>query len=121
MNRVKQRHIDRKKRIRRIRKHVLGTPERPRLSVRRSLRHVSAQIIDDISGTSLCQVSSAAKGFEIPQKAKKSDISRKVGELIAGAAKEKGIEKVVFDRRGYPFHGRIKALADGARSAGLEF
>jgi len=93
--------------------------------VRRSLRHISAQIFDDEAGRSLVQVTSTAK--DVAEKAaaegksNKSDVSRLVGEMVAAKAKEHGIEQVVFDRKGYPYHGRVKALADSARAAGLVF
>ena len=112
----------RKRRARRIRKTIYGTQQRPRLSVRRSLNHIYAQIIDDSSGKSLLQVGSTCK--DVAGKAsdkKKTDISKLVGELLAEKAKEKGIEKVVFDRKGYAYHGRIKALAEAARKKGLQF
>jgi large subunit ribosomal protein L18 len=113
---------ERKKRALRIRKKISGSQERPRLSVRRSLKHIYAQIVDDGSGKSLLQVGSTNK--EIAAKASeknKTDVSRLVGEIIADKAKEKGIEKVVFDRKGYAYHGRIKALAEAARKKGLKF
>jgi large subunit ribosomal protein L18 len=114
--------LERKKRALRIRKKIHGTQERPRLSVRRSLNHIYAQIIDDTKGASLLQVASNCK--EIAQKASdknKTDVARFVGEMVAEKAKEKGIEKVVFDRKGYTYHGRIKALAEAARKKGLQF
>ena len=114
--------VERKRRAARIRKVVHGTQERPRLSVRRSLNHIYAQIIDDSTGKSLLQVGSTHK--EIIDKSadkKKTDVSKLVGELVAEKAKEKGIEKVVFDRKGYAYHGRVKALAEVARKKGLQF
>ncbi|MBD3393732.1 MAG: 50S ribosomal protein L18 [Chitinivibrionales bacterium] len=122
MDKARQKVVDRKKRARRVRKHVFGTTERPRLCVRRSLKHIYAQIVDDVAGTALVQVGSSAK--EVMQKAdknSKTDAAKIVGELIAAKALEKGIERVVFDRKGYPYHGRIKALADAARAKGLAF
>jgi large subunit ribosomal protein L18 len=113
---------ERKKRALRIRKKVHGTTQRPRLSVRRSLKHMYAQIIDDSNGKSLVQIGSSDK--EIAKKGadkNKTDVSRLVGEMIAEKAKEKGIEKVVFDRKGYTYHGRVKALAEAARKKGLQF
>jgi large subunit ribosomal protein L18 len=114
--------VERKKRALRIRKTVTGNAERPRLSVRRSLNHIYAQIVDDTTGKSLVQIGSNSK--DIASKSsnmKKTDVSRLVGEAVADKAKEKGIEKVVFDRKGYTYHGRIKALADAARKKGLKF
>ncbi|MGB7566625.1 MAG: 50S ribosomal protein L18 [Chitinivibrionales bacterium] len=117
--------VERKKRAFRIRKRVAGTRQRPRLSVRRSLNHIYVQIIDDIAGASLVQVGSTNKEIagKITDKKKmsKTEVSKLVGELVAEKAKEKGIEKVVFDRKGYAFHGRIKALAEAARKKGLQF
>ncbi len=106
----------------RIRKKVLGTPERPRLSVYRSLNHVYAQLIDDSQGKTIVAASTLDKEFG-SQQGHKGNVStaKKVGELIAARALQKGLKKVVFDRGGYMYHGRVKALADGAREAGLEF
>ena len=110
----------RQRRIKRVRKKVRGTAERPRLTVYRSNRYIYAQIIDDTRGVTLCAASSLDKEFN-PKLGKNVDSAKKVGELIAKRALEKGIKKVVFDRRGYKYHGRIKALADAAREAGLDF
>jgi large subunit ribosomal protein L18 len=125
MDKAKKRIVDREKRAFRVRKAIFGSTERPRLCVRRSLKHISAQIIDDTTGKSIAQVSSAAKGFSAKAgengKVTKSDVAKTVGEMIAEMAKEKGIQKVVFDRKGYLYHGRIKALAEAARSKGLVF
>jgi large subunit ribosomal protein L18 len=106
----------------RIRKEVSGTPERPRLSVYRSLNHIYAQIIDDSRGSTLVAVSTLDKDFS-SEKGHKGNVSmaKKVGQLIAKRALEKGLKKVVFDRSGYLYHGRVRALAEGAREAGLEF
>lgn len=103
----------------RVRKKVQGTAERPRLNVFRSNRHIYAQVIDDMAGKTIAAASTQTKGFD--EKLKKSDAARKIGELIGKLAIEKGVDKVVFDRSGYIYHGRIKALADGAREAGLKF
>jgi large subunit ribosomal protein L18 len=105
---------------RRIRKKVTGTPERPRLCVFRSLKHIYAQIIDDVHGRTLAAASSAAKSSGLAGGGNLAS-AREVGRLIAERAKEKGIRRVVFDRGGYLYHGRVKALADAAREAGLEF
>jgi large subunit ribosomal protein L18 len=105
---------------RRIRKKVTGTPERPRLCVFRSLKHIYAQIIDDVHGRTLAAASSAAKSSGLAGGGNVAS-AREVGRLIAERAKEKGIRRVVFDRGGYLYHGRVKALADAAREAGLEF
>ena len=103
----------------RIRKRVSGTPERPRLSVFRSTKHIYAQLVDDASGATLVFASSkeAAKSGE----GGKTSASGAVGKLLAERAKAKGIVRVCFDRGGYLYHGRVKALADGARAGGLEF
>ena len=106
----------------RIRRKVSGTAERPRLSVYRSLNHIYAQIIDDSRGSTLVAVSTLDKDFS-SEKGHKGNVSmaKKVGQLIAKRALEKGLKKVVFDRSGYLYHGRVRALAEGAREAGLEF
>ena len=100
----------------RIRKSVKGTAERPRLSVFRSNKQIYAQVINDITGTTLASTSSL--GLE---KMNKTEQSKKVGELVANKAKEAGVEKIVFDRNGYLYHGRVQALADAAREGGLKF
>ncbi len=115
----------RQKRAVRIRKKISGTSARPRLCVRRSLCHIYAQIVDDVTGASLVQTGSTSKEIagKIVDKKKtsKTDVARLVGELVAEKAKEKGIEKIVFDRKGYAYHGRVKALAEAARKKGLQF
>ena len=103
----------------RVRKKISGTPEAPRLSVYRSNKHIQAQIIDDTKGITLVSASSLEKGFEC--EGTKTDAAKKVGEAIAERAKAKGIDTVVFDRGGYLYHGRVKALAEGAREGGLQF
>lgn len=115
----------------RIRQKLRGTSERPRLAVFRSVSHIYAQLIDDAEGKTLVAASSVDKNAR-PAKAAKGGKTSKtsggnvaaaktIGKLVAERAKEKGITKVVFDRGGYPYHGRVKALADAARAAGLEF
>ena len=104
----------------RVRKKIAGTPERPRLVVFRSSKHIYAQLVDDERGLTLAGVADTSEGMQIEGKGKVAR-SFAVGKLIAAKAKEKGIAKVVFDRGGYLYHGRIKALADAARAAGLEF
>jgi large subunit ribosomal protein L18 len=106
---------------RRIRKRVAGTPERPRLAVFRSQSHIYAQLIDDDAGRTLCSASSLDKELKGDKRGANVDSAKKVGQLIASRAKEKGIEAVVFDRGGFQYHGRIKALADAARESGLKF
>lgn len=125
MDSSKKRVVSRERRAYRIRKKVFGTSERPRLCVRRSLKHIYAQLIDDEKGITIVQVGSKDKEFasKITDKAamNKSAVSKAVGELLAEKAKEKGVQKIVFDRKGYLFHGRVKALADSVRGKGLIF
>jgi large subunit ribosomal protein L18 len=114
---------DIRQRIRnRIRKKIQGSPERPRLAVFRSQEHIYAQVIDDEEGKTLCSASSLDKDLK-PKLKRGGDVAaaKEVGQLIAGRAKDKGIAAVVFDRGGFAYHGRIKALADAAREAGLKF
>jgi len=116
---------NRKRQVRRklrVRKSVLGTPERPRLTVFRSNMHIGAQIIDDLRGVTLCQAASVNKEVrqDIAYGGNKG-AAKRIGEILAQRAKEKGIEQVVFDRNGYKYHGRVKALADAARENGLKF
>ena len=104
----------------RIRRTIKGTAERPRLSVYRSNKQIYAQIIDDLNGVTLASASSSSKDFEV-MKEKKVEIAKAVGKAIAAKAVKGGITSVVFDRGGYLYHGRVKALAEGAREAGLKF
>lgn len=118
-----ERRLRRKKRVR---KKVFGTPERPRLSVYRSVKHIYAQIIDDTRGHTLVAASSLTPEIrerweELKKEGGKTAVARAVGELLGKRALEAGIKKVVFDRGGFKYHGRVKALAEGARAAGLEF
>ena len=113
------RNDKRVKRHARVRKNLFGTPERPRLCVYRSNKNISAQVIDDVNGVTLAAASSMSKGFE--GDGGNIEGAKKVGEMIAKAALEKGISEVVFDRGGYLYHGRVKELADGARENGLKF
>ncbi len=116
------RRTARLRRHKRVRGRVAGTPERPRLNVFRSLRHIYAQIIDDTQGRTLVAASSIDHELrEKLQGLKKSEQARLVGLALAERAKAKGVRKVVFDRGGYKYIGRVKALADGAREGGLEF
>lgn len=105
---------------RRIRRKVTGTAERPRLCVFRSVKHIYAQVIDDTQGRTLVAADSAGKGSGLASGGNVAG-AKAVGRLIAERAKAKGIQKVVFDRGGYLYHGRVKALAEAAREAGLEF
>ena len=112
----------RKKRHLAVRKTLKGSEQRPRLCIHRSLSNIHAQIVDDTKGVTLVAASSDEKSF-VDEKGHKGNIemAKKVGALIGKKAVEKGIKQVVFDRGGYLYHGRVKALADGAREAGLEF
>jgi len=106
----------------RIRRRIIGTKDKPRISVHRSINNISAQLIDDIEGVTLCAASSMDKNFRDKHKSGGNVKAAEVlGEMIAKAAQAKGIKKVVFDRGGNLYHGRIKAFADSARKAGLEF
>ena len=107
------------KRHARVRSKISGTPECPRLDVFRSAKHIYVQIIDDVNGTTLASASTVEKDFGAYGGNKEA--AKKVGELIAKRALEKGIENVVFDRGGYVYHGRVKELAEGAREGGLKF
>jgi len=115
----KKRYI---RRVFRVRKKIFGTPERPRLAVYRSLRHIYAFLIDDVSGKTLTSVSTLTPEIREQIKGlKKTEQAAVVGKKIAEKAKALGIERVVFDRRGFKYHGRIKSLADAAREGGLKF
>jgi large subunit ribosomal protein L18 len=115
VRRPKGRQELRTRRHLRVRKRVSGTAERPRLVVFRSLKHIYAQLVDDTAGHTLAQVS------DHKLTGKKSEKSTEIGKLIAQKAKDAGVSRVVFDRAGYRYHGRVKAVADGAREGGLEF
>lgn len=119
---AKEKTEGRENRHKRIRKKLYGTPERPRLSIYRSLNHIYAQIIDDTRGNTIIAASSLNGEFDSIRAHKgNAEMAKKVGELIAKRAISKGLKRVVFDRGGYLYHGRVKALADAAREAGLEF
>jgi large subunit ribosomal protein L18 len=111
------RHAQRQLRHHRVRKKVSGTAERPRLVVFRSDKHIYAQLVDDDAGRTIVTVSSLKVGGG----GKKTEKASEVGKQVAVVAKDKGITRVVFDRGGYKYHGRVKAVADGAREGGLEF
>jgi large subunit ribosomal protein L18 len=112
----------RQKRHQRVRTKVRGVPDRPRLSIFRSLHHVYAQVIDDVAGRTLASASSTDEDLRKNHKSGSSAAAAAaVGKTIAQRAREKGIESVVFDRGGFPYHGRIKAVAEAAREAGLKF
>lgn len=114
------RNATRKRRHARVRKTIKGTAERPRLNVFRSSKNIYAQLIDDTNGVTIASASSADKEFGSGATSNK-EASTKVGELIAKRGQDKGIKSVVFDRGGYIYHGRVQALAEAAREAGLEF
>jgi large subunit ribosomal protein L18 len=115
-----RRRVSKARRHFRVRKKVNGTPERPRLSVTRSSRHIVAQLVDDLSGHTLASASTLEADVRAMDGDKKARAA-KVGELVAARAKAAGVTKIVFDRGGSDYHGRIAALADAAREAGLEF
>ena len=117
---TKQKQLLRVRRHRRVRKHVTGTPDRPRLAVFRSNKHISAQVIDDVGGRTLAAASSVEKDLKSTG-GSNSDAAKKVGQLLGERAKAAGVSKIVFDRGGFRYHGRVAALADAAREAGLEF
>jgi large subunit ribosomal protein L18 len=118
----KNKNALRKQRAVKVRSKVQGTPDRPRLNVYRSLTHIYAQVIDDVNGVTLVSASTANKELAAKLQGKtKTEAATMVGETVAKLATQKGIKQVVFDRAGYLYTGRVKALADGARSAGLEF
>ncbi len=112
----------RERRHKRVRSHISGTPERPRLSIYRSLSEIYAQIIDDKAGRTLASASTLDHELRSNMDGlKKSDQARKIGQALAERARAKGIKQIVFDRGGYHYIGRVKALAEGAREGGLEF
>ncbi|MCL6626507.1 50S ribosomal protein L18 [Alicyclobacillus shizuokensis] len=122
MIRKEDRNLARKRRHLRVRKRVSGTPERPRLNVYRSNKHIYAQVIDDVAGHTLVSASTLDPELrEQVQNGGNVQAAEKVGSLVAKRALEKGIETVVFDRGGYLYHGRVQALAEAARAAGLKF
>jgi len=111
------------RRKKRVRKKIKGTPDRPRLTVYRSLKHIYAQLVDDVSGRTITGVSSLTPSLreKLNNTKGKVAVARMVGQAIAQKALERGIKKVVFDRNGFVYHGRVRAVAEGAREAGLEF
>ncbi|WP_181351021.1 50S ribosomal protein L18 [Thalassobacillus sp. CUG 92003] len=113
-------NVVRKKRHARVRSSVFGTAERPRLNVYRSNKHIYAQLIDDERQITVASASTSENDIEL-ENTGNVDAAQKIGEIVAGRAVEKGYKVVVFDRGGYLYHGRVKALADAAREAGLEF
>jgi large subunit ribosomal protein L18 len=122
MNTAEKRRLARKRRHVRVRKKVSGTAERPRLNVYRSLVHIYGQVVDDVAGNTVVSASSIDQQVRSLVDGKnKTEQARIVGEVLGRRALDMGIKKVVFDRGGWAYHGRIKAFADGAREAGLEF
>ena len=122
MEKTIQKQLGRQRRHNRIRKSVVGSAERPRLSVYKSNRYIHAQIIDDEKGVTLVSASSLEKeNREALKTGANIEAAKAVGKLVAERAVAKGVKVVVFDRGGYMYHGRVKALADGAREGGLEF
>ncbi|MFD1021221.1 50S ribosomal protein L18 [Thalassobacillus hwangdonensis] len=113
-------NVVRKKRHARVRRTISGTAERPRLNVYRSNKHIYAQLIDDINQVTVASASTVDNGFDL-EGTGNVEAAQKVGEMIAKRAQDKGFKNVVFDRGGYLYHGRVKALAEAAREAGLEF
>jgi large subunit ribosomal protein L18 len=109
------------KRKRHIRTRLIGSTERPRLAVFRSLKHIYAQVIDDSTGRTLVAACSLDKEIREAARAKKAEVAKKVGELVARRCAEKGITQVAFDRGGYLYHGRVAKVAEGARAGGLNF
>ncbi len=120
------RNVEKRKRAerrrRRVRGRIIGTAERPRLTVAKSLKNVFVQIIDDVNAVTIVAAATNSKSVaaEVTDKMTKVEAAKKVGEIVAAEAKAKGIESVVFDRNQYRYHGRIKAVAEGARSGGLK-
>ena len=120
MNKLEAKYLQRKRRKAGVRKRVVGTPTRPRLSVNRSLKHMYVQVIDDLSGTTLASASTRDPKVGASNTGN-TEGAKAVGKVIAQRAREKGIDAVIFDRNWHKFHGRVKALADAAREEGLQF
>ncbi len=121
MNKNKQKAVRRSRRRIGIRKRVAGTPQRPRLTIYRSLNHIYAQVVDDLAGTTLASASTRDKAVSVSGGTGNASAAEVVGAAIAERAKKAGVTSVVFDRGGFKYHGRVKALADAARKGGLEF
>jgi large subunit ribosomal protein L18 len=120
----KSRLVQRAKRHRRIRKKIQGTAERPRLVLYRSLKNIEGQVVDDDAFRTIVGVSTLAqelRGYKPGSRNPRVEVAREAGKLLAKKAKEAGVEKVVFDRGGYKYHGRVRAFAEGAREGGLDF
>ncbi len=122
MGSLNLRKLARLKRKKRIRKNIVGTPQRPRLCVFRSAKHIYAQVIDDTRGQTLASASSLEKTVKAsPDTGNKKITANMVGKLVAERALDKGVKQIVFDRNGFLYHGRVKAVSDGARETGLDF
>ena len=122
MNKFKAKKVQLERRKRRVRAKIFGTAERPRLSVHRTNAHIYAQVIDDQDGKTICSASTLSPEFKETGKiGSNKEAAELVGKLVAERALEKGVTEVTFDRGGHLYHGRVKALADGARAAGLKF
>lgn len=125
-NKIKEKRVRKQRRHSRVRARVKGTKERPRLCVYRSLRYIYAQLIDDMAGETLVsaydkEIKPSASSGSSEEKTKKTDLARETGKLLAKKASEKNIAEVIFDRGSCRYHGRVKALAEGARDGGLKF
>jgi large subunit ribosomal protein L18 len=120
-DRIRQKSKARERRRYRIRKVVVGSPERPRLVVHRSLRQIEAQVVDDQAGHSLVGLSTLCRELRQSEYPSRVEQGRALGKLLAAKAAEKGIQRVVFDRAGFLYHGIVKAVAEGAREGGLQF
>lgn len=120
LGKAKTKKQQRLRRRLRVRRKIRGSAERPRLAVFRSLKHIHVQLVDDDSGRTLVAASDLSSDLGKAEGEGKVSVSQEVGKLLAKKAKDAGIKKAVFDRSGYPYHGRVKAVADGAREAGLE-
>jgi large subunit ribosomal protein L18 len=121
MNAIKEKTVRRSRRKQRIRKSVFGTPERPRLTIFRSLKHIYAQLVDDTTGQTVVAADTRSKEFrDGGGSGGNVAAAKRIGTLLGEKAKAKGIQQAAFDRNGYKYHGRVKALADGAREAGLK-
>jgi large subunit ribosomal protein L18 len=120
MNRIGHRKTRRQRTKRAIRHKIFGMPDRPRLTVFRSARHIYAQIVDDLAGRTIASASTLEKGGR-SEHGGNCEAAKQIGTRIAERAREAGVERIVFDRSGYRYHGRIKALADAAREGGLKF
>ncbi len=120
MDKQKKKAVRRSRRVTGIRKRVIGTPDQPRMAVYRSLQHIYVQVIDDLAGRTICSASSRDKDVSLSAGGD-TNAATEVGKKLAEKAKAAGVSKVAFDRGGFRYHGRVKALADAAREGGLQF